>query len=176
MRWSGSSLSAGNLGESPCEVPPQRRHPRLTIGRKESQIWSRRGDSNSRPRVYEPRFFRQRPVFGSVSGGGGCCHRPSLTLSRCAVLILAATAGSLLGGMQSPASTLRRMISRFRAEMAALASFQWTVRGFAMVRPWSRVLSRCVAGVGTLVIGIIAWNQGLVTKIGSMVQELVGVQ
>jgi hypothetical protein len=30
--------------------------------------------------------------------------------------------------------------------------------------------------LGTLVIGIIAWNQGLVTKIGSMVQELVGVQ
>src|ERR1700716_1392317 len=26
--------------------------------------------------------------------------------------------------------------------------------------------------LGTLVIGIIAWNQGLVTKIGSMVQEL----
>lgn len=30
--------------------------------------------------------------------------------------------------------------------------------------------------LGTLVVGIIAWNQGLVTKIGSMVQELVGVQ
>jgi hypothetical protein len=30
--------------------------------------------------------------------------------------------------------------------------------------------------LGTLVIGIVAWNQGLVTKIGSMVQELVGVQ
>jgi hypothetical protein len=30
--------------------------------------------------------------------------------------------------------------------------------------------------LGTLVIGIIAWNQGLVTKIGRMVQELVGVQ
>lgn len=30
--------------------------------------------------------------------------------------------------------------------------------------------------LGTLVVGIIAWNQGLVAKIGSMVQELVGVQ
>ncbi len=30
--------------------------------------------------------------------------------------------------------------------------------------------------LGTLVVGIVAWNQGLVTKIGSMVQELVGVQ
>ena len=30
--------------------------------------------------------------------------------------------------------------------------------------------------LATLVVGIIAWNQGLVTKIGSMVQELVGVQ
>lgn len=30
--------------------------------------------------------------------------------------------------------------------------------------------------LGTLVIGIIAWNQGLVTKIGSMVQELIGTQ
>jgi hypothetical protein len=29
--------------------------------------------------------------------------------------------------------------------------------------------------LGTLVVGILAWNQGLVAKIGSMVQELVGV-
>jgi hypothetical protein len=30
--------------------------------------------------------------------------------------------------------------------------------------------------LGTLVIGIIAWNQGLVLKINSMVQQLTGVQ
>lgn len=30
--------------------------------------------------------------------------------------------------------------------------------------------------LGTLVVGIIAWNQGLVTKIGSMVQQMVGTQ
>ena len=30
--------------------------------------------------------------------------------------------------------------------------------------------------LGTLVIGIMAWNQGLVTKIGKLVQEMVGVQ
>jgi hypothetical protein len=30
--------------------------------------------------------------------------------------------------------------------------------------------------LGTLVIGIVAWNQGLVTKIGSMVQQMTSVQ
>jgi hypothetical protein len=30
--------------------------------------------------------------------------------------------------------------------------------------------------LGTLVVGIMAWNQGLVAKIGSMVQELMGAQ
>jgi hypothetical protein len=30
--------------------------------------------------------------------------------------------------------------------------------------------------LGTLVIGIVAWNQGLVQKIGSMVQQLIGTQ
>jgi hypothetical protein len=30
--------------------------------------------------------------------------------------------------------------------------------------------------LGTLVVGIMAWNQGLVEKIGAMVQELTGVQ
>ena len=30
--------------------------------------------------------------------------------------------------------------------------------------------------LGTLVIGIMAWNQGLVTKIGRLVQEMAGVQ
>jgi hypothetical protein len=30
--------------------------------------------------------------------------------------------------------------------------------------------------LGTLVVGIIAWNHGLVSKIDSMVQQLVGVQ
>src|SRR5258708_2476757 len=30
--------------------------------------------------------------------------------------------------------------------------------------------------LGTLVVGIIAWNQGLVTKIGTMVQQMVGTQ
>ena len=30
--------------------------------------------------------------------------------------------------------------------------------------------------LGTLVLGIVAWNQGLVAKIAQMVQQLVGVQ
>ena len=30
--------------------------------------------------------------------------------------------------------------------------------------------------LGTLVVGIVAWNQGLVNKIFTMVGELVGVQ
>ena len=30
--------------------------------------------------------------------------------------------------------------------------------------------------LGTLVVGIMAWNQGLVAKIGSLVGELIGVQ
>lgn len=30
--------------------------------------------------------------------------------------------------------------------------------------------------LGTLVVGIVSWNQGLVQKIGDMVQTMLGVQ
>ncbi len=48
------------------------------------------------------------------------------------------------------------------ADQAGQSTLEWVI-GAAVI-------------LGTLVIGIVTWNQALVLKIGTMVQEMLGVQ